>query len=392
MAAVAEQSDPTASPPAAPRPAAGALPPTLGGLETPALLLDEARLEANLARMADLCAENGRALRPHAKSHKTVEIARRQVELGAVGVTVAKLGEAEVYVEAGIEDVFVCYPLVGAGKLSRLLDLAERARVSTIADDLGAAEALGRAAVARGTTIDVLVKLDLGMHRVGVPEAAAPQLAEALARVPGLELRGVCIHEGETYGEPDPARRRALARDRVSRLVEAAEALRARGLRIDVVSAGATPSVFETVDLDGVTEMRPGNYVFFDAIGVALGVAAEDECALGVLTTVVSHSAPERAIGDAGAKALTLDRGVHGIGILEGFGSVRGRPGIEVASLSEEHGWLALGEGAAVEIGERLEVIPNHACPVVACFESLVLVRDGAPLERWRIATRGLLT
>jgi D-serine deaminase-like pyridoxal phosphate-dependent protein len=367
-------------------------PPTLAGLETPALLLDEARLEANLARMADLCAENGRALRPHAKSHKTVEIACRQVELGAVGVTVAKLGEAEVYVEAGIEDVFVCYPLVGEGKLGRLLDLAERARVATIADDLDAAAALGRAAVSRGTTIDVLVKLDLGMHRVGVPTAAAPEFAEALARIPGLRLRGVCIHEGETYGEPDPARRRELARDRVSRLVGTAEALRARGLEIDVVSAGATPSVFETIDLDGVTEVRPGNYVFFDGIGIALGVAAADECALAVLTTVVSHAAPGRAIADAGAKALTLDRGVHGIGILEGFGTVRGRPEIALASLSEEHGWLSLDTGAEVEIGERLQVIPNHACPVVACFERLVLVRDGAPVETWRIATRGLLT
>jgi D-serine deaminase-like pyridoxal phosphate-dependent protein len=364
-------------------------PPALAGLETPALLLDEARLDANLARMAELCRQNGRALRPHAKSHKTVEVAERQRALGAVGVTVAKLGEAEVYVEAGIEDVFVCYPLVGEGKLRRLLDLAERARIATIADDLGAAEALGRAAVARGLTVDVLVKLDLGMHRVGVAEAAAPAFAEALARVPGLALRGVCIHEGETYGEPDPARRRELARDRVSRLVETAEALRARGLEIEVVSAGATPSVFETVDLDGVTEMRPGNYVFFDAIGVALGVAAEDECALSVLTTVVSHSAPERAIADAGAKALTLDRGVHGIGILEGFGCVRGRPDVAISSLSEEHGWLALAPGAELAIGERLEVIPNHACPVVACFESLVLVRDGAPAERWRIATRG---
>ena len=138
--------------------------------------------------------------------------------------------------------------------------------------------------------------------------------------------------------------------------------------------------------------MRPGNYVFFDGIGIALGVAAEDECALSVLTTVASHSAPERAIVDAGAKALTLDRGVHGLGILDGFGTVRGRPDVTVASLSEEHGWLALAPGAELEIGERLELIPNHACPVVACFESLVLVRDGAPAERWRIATRGLLT
>ena len=366
--------------------------PALDAIETPALLLDADRLEANLTRMADLCRQHGRALRPHSKSHKTVEIAARQRELGAVGITVAKLGEAEVHVEAGCEDVFVCYPLVGVGKLRRLLALAERARVSTIVDDLDAAAALGRAAVAAGTEIDVLVKLDLGMHRVGVPEAEAEAFAEATARVDGLRLRGVCVHEGETYGEPDPARRRSLARERVGRLVEVAERLRRRGLEIDLVSSGATPSVFETIDLDGVTEVRPGNYVFFDAIAVALAVAPEEACALTVLTTVASHSAPERGIVDAGAKALSLDRGVHGLGILDGFGTVRGRPGLRLASLSEEHGWLELGDGAEVAIGERLDVIPNHACPVVANFESLTLVRNGEPLETWRITTRGRMT
>jgi len=364
----------------------------LAEIETPALLLDADRLEANLTRMADLCREHGRALRPHAKSHKTAEIAARQRALGAVGVTVAKLDEAQILVEAGCEDVFVCYPLVGAGKLRRLLALAERARVSTIVDDRDAAAALGRAARAAGTEIEVLVKLDLGMHRVGVPEPEAEPFAMAVAGIDGLRLRGVCIHEGETYGEPDPARRRALARERVERLVEIAERLRRAGLEVDRVSAGATPSTFETIDIDGVTEVRPGNYVFFDAIGVALGVVTEDECALTVLTTVASHAAPERAIVDAGAKALSLDRGAHGLGIVDGFGLVRGRPGVRLASLSEEHGWLELDPGAGLAIGDRLEVIPNHACPVVANFESLTLTRAGAPLETWRIATRGRMT
>jgi len=163
----------------------------LAEIETPALLLDADRLEANLTRMADLCREHGRALRPHAKSHKTAEIAARQRALGAVGVTVAKLDEAQILVEAGCEDVFVCYPLVGAGKLRRLLALAERARVSTIVDDRDAAAALGRAARAAGTEIEVLVKLDLGMHRVGVPEPEAEPFAMAVAGIDGLRLRGL---------------------------------------------------------------------------------------------------------------------------------------------------------------------------------------------------------
>jgi D-serine deaminase-like pyridoxal phosphate-dependent protein len=363
----------------------------LAEIETPAVLLDAERLEANLTRMADLCQQHGRALRPHAKSHKTVEIAVRQRDLGAVGVTVAKLGEAEVYADAGIEDVFVCYPIVGAGKLQRLIDLAARIRVSTIVDDLDAAAALAAAARSAGAEIDTLVKLDLGMHRVGVPEPEAERFAMAVARLAGIRLRGVCIHEGESYGEPDPARRRALARERVERLVEVAERLRRRGLEIDVVSCGATPAVFEVLDIDGMTEVRPGNYVFNDAIQVALGVVPEGSCSLTELTTVVSHAAARRAIVDAGAKALTLDRGVHGLQLLDGFGTIRDRPGVRIGSLSEEHGWLALDAGAAVEIGERLEVIPNHACPVVANFERLVLIQDGEPVERWDVAARGLM-
>ena len=360
-------------------------------LDTPALLIDLDRLERNLREVADLCAVHGKRLRPHIKTHKMVEIARRQVELGAVGLTVAKLGEAEVFAQAGFADLFVCYPIVGPAKLARLMALAERARVSTIVDDIDTARALAIAARAAGLTIDVLVKLDLGMHRVGVGEQDVEALATGLANLEGLTFRGVCLHEGLVYGEPDPARRRALARDQVSRLAEIGARLRAAGLPADIVSCGATPAFRDVVDIEGITEMRPGNYVFYDAMQVALGVVPADRCALSVLATVVSHAAPDRAVVDAGAKALTLDRGAHGLELLPGYGQPRGRRGITVAGLSEEHGWLALEASTAgdLAVGTRLEITPNHACTVVNCFDTATVIRDGDVVGQWAVAARG---
>lgn len=360
--------------------------------DTPALLLDVEKLERNLREMAQLCQAHGKALRPHVKSHKTVEIAARQCELGAVGLTTAKLAEAEVFADAGFGDLFVCYPLVGERKLARLIRLAGRARVSTIVDDAAAASALAAAARGAGLTIDVLIKLDLGMHRVGVSAAGADRLAHALADMDGLRLHGVCIHEGETYGEPDPARRRTLARIRVSELVEIAERLRGQGHDIEVVSSGATPAVRDVLDIDGLTEVRPGNYVFYDAMQAALGVVPLDRCALSVLGTVVSHAGEDRAILDAGAKALTLDRGVHGLQLLDGYGRVVDRDGITIAALSEEHGWLRVEPGADLRIGDQLRIVPNHACPVVNCFDSIAVIERDAPVAEWRVAARGRMS
>jgi len=365
---------------------------SLDCLQTPALLLDVGRLEHNVREMADLCHTHGKALRPHVKSHKTIEIAARQRQLGAVGLTAAKLGEAEVFADAGFDDLFICYPLVGAGKLRRLMMLAQRVRVSTIVDDVDAATELAAAARAAETTIEVLLKIDLGMHRVGVAEPQVDRLAHAVATLSGLSLRGVCIHEGETYGEPDPAQRRTLARERVGRLVEIAERLRRQGLAIDVVSSGATPAVRDVVDIDGLTELRPGNYVFYDAMQAGLGVVPEDRCALSVLATVVSRAGEGRAIIDAGAKALTLDRGVHGLELLEGYGRPRSRSDVTITALSEEHGWLLVAPGSDLRVGDRLEIVPNHACAVVDNFDGLTLVERGAPAGEWSVAARGRMT
>ena len=365
---------------------------SMDSVDTPAVLVDEARLDHNIQQMAQLCERHGKRLRPHIKTHKTLEIARRQVSHGAVGLTVAKLGEAEVYADAGFDDLLVCYPLVGPLKLARLADLAGRATISTVVDDEQTARDMSAAMTRAGTSVDVLIKLDVGMHRVGVAADAADCLAASIVDLPGLRLRGVCIHEGSVYGEADPASRRAVARDQVGRLVETAGRLRDHGFPVDVVSCGATPAVMDVIDMDGVTEVRAGNYVFYDAMQVALGVAVPEQCALSVLTTVVSRTGADRAIIDAGSKSLSLDRGAHGLGLLSGYGQIVGRDGVHLASLSEEHGWLALGADTSLAVGDRLRVLPNHACAVVSNFDFIVLVRDGDPVGAWDVAARGKFT
>lgn len=361
-------------------------------VDTPALLVDESRLDHNVAAMARLCRQHGKTLRPHIKTHKTLEIARRQRGNGAVGLTVAKLGEAEVYAAAGFDDLLVCYPVVGPLKLARLAALARSVTVSTVVDNADAARDLSKSMTDAGVNLDVLIKLDVGMHRVGVAPGEVEQLATAIAEMTGLRLRGVCIHEGSVYGEADPARRRAVGRDQVQRLVATAQRLRDLGLAIDVVSCGSTPSLADVIDIDGLTEVRPGNYVFYDAMQVALGVIEAERCALTVLTTVVSRGGADHAVIDAGAKTLSLDRGAHGLGLLPDYGRIIGRDDVRLASLSEEHGWLRLGEQASLSVGERLRVLPNHACAVVSNFDTMTVVRDGEPVGEWDIAARGQVT
>ncbi len=365
---------------------------SLDDIDTPAVLVDEARLEENLRQVAELAARHGKRLRPHIKTHKTVEIARRQRELGAAGLTVAKLSEAEVYAEAGFDDLLVCYPLIGRLKLARLAALARRVTVSTVVDDLDAAGELSAAMASAGIRVDVLLKLDVGMHRVGVTDSEVDRLAQAVSELDGLRLRGVCIHEGSVYGCADPASRRAVGREQVQRLVRTAARLRDQGLPIDVVSCGSTPSFRDVVDLDGVTEVRPGNYVFYDATQVALGVVAPEQCALSVLSTVVSRSAPHRAVLDAGAKTLSLDRGAHGLSLLDGYGMITGRADVRLESLSEEHGWLRLTADSPLRIGDRLRILPNHSCAVVSNVDRLTVVRDGEPVAQWDVAARGRVT
>jgi D-serine deaminase-like pyridoxal phosphate-dependent protein len=365
-------------------------------LDTPALVVDLDTLEANVASMAADLGARGVALRPHAKTHKSLEVARCQRAAGARGLTVATLGEAEVFVEGGFDDIFVAYPVAATGpKAPRLRALAERAHLRVGVDSVDGAALVGRAAGLR-SGLEVLIELDAGHHRSGVTPAHAPAIAEAAADA-GLRVVGVFTHPGHVYAEPGAAARAAA--DEEDALAEGARALAHAGVEVQVRSGGSTPTARHAAAApDGgdtgdapVVEQRPGSYVFNDRVQVALGSCAPGDVALVVATTVVSLAQPGHVVVDAGSKALSPER----VGFLAGFGEVPGwdAPGggpVVVQRLSEHHG-IVEAPARRPAVGDVVAVVPNHVCPVVDHFDRYVVVRHGRVVDRWPVDARGRL-
>jgi D-serine deaminase-like pyridoxal phosphate-dependent protein len=360
--------------------------------DTPELVVDLDVVRANVTRAAALAREAGVAVRPHVKTHKLPEIARLQVEEGAVGIQVAKLGEAEVMAAAGIDDILVGYPIVGKAKLERLVEVAGRATISTTVDSEEVAVGVARAAAERGLTIPVLLELDTGMHRLGVvPGSPAVELARRLAALEGIALAGVFAHEGHVYTQGrDMADKERLTLESCALAVETAEAIRALGLPAPVVSVGSAGTFRFAIRCPGVTEVRPGTYVFNDRSQLAQGAARPGDLALFVVATVVSRPAPDRVVVDAGSKVLTSDRMLVPDAPLS-FGAVFGHDDWDVVRLSEEHGVLTVPRGAGVRVGDRLAIVPNHVCPAVNLASHVTVVEGGELAGRWPVAARGMV-
>ncbi|MEO8289298.1 MAG: alanine racemase [Chloroflexota bacterium] len=360
-------------------------------LDTPALRIDLDKMERNLQEMAEAAAARGVRLRPHIKSHKSVQIGRRQMELGAIGLTTAKLSEAEVLAANGLRDLFVCYPIIGELKLRRLRDLARETNLMTLVESEEGARGLSAAMQNGARPLDVVLDVDVGFHRVGVDAEHALKLAALVVSLPGLRLRGVSTHEGSVYAAGSDEERAAIAHEQIGRMVAIANDLRSQGHDIEIVSSGSTPGAKASLEVPGITEIRPGNYVFYDVMQAGFGVVDLDRCALSIVAQVISHQAADRAVIDAGSKAFSADKGAHGTDSASGHGVVRGRPGINVERLSEEHGWLQLAPGETVAIGERLDIIPNHACVVTNLFNEVAVTRGDKVVDRWKVAARGCM-
>ena len=353
-------------------------------LDTPCLTLELSRLEDNIKRMARLASAAGVDLRPHAKTHKLVEVAERQLAAGSDGLTVAKLGEAEVFAERGISNLLIAYPLWGEQKWRRLCALAEEAEVRVAADSIQVCEGISVAASSRGLSIAVRIEVDTGYGRCGVQDARQSHaLAAAIARLPGLRLVGVMSFAGQTYGAPELVR--DAARSDAERLVEVASALRESGFEIPEISVGSTPSAAHLAELEGITEFRPGTYVFSDRDQVALGWGTLDDCALRLIATVVSRPTRGRAVIDAGTKSLSSDRAAHA----DGWGTIVGHPSWALSWLNEEHGVIELPPGDDPSIGKIVEIIPNHACGMLNMHDWVAVVRDGEVHDWWPVAARG---
>lgn len=386
--------------------------PSIDDLSTPCLLVDAGRLQRNIAQMQATADANEVALRPHTKTHKSVAIARRQMAAGAAGITVAKAGEAEVFAEAGFDDIRIAYTVVGRDKHERLAALMDDGvRISFCVDTVAGAEAAAAVYAARGRTANVLMEVDVGYGRCGVPwdSEEVVALARHITEQPALRLVGLLTHAGQGYagpsdGEtPQEALRRTSNAERDRMLAVAARLHEAEipGATPGAlaISIGSTPTIsaFENRTQDGfaITEIRPGNYVFYDAIQVGLGAAALDQCALTVLTTVISKrrddAGAERLYLDAGKKVVTTDTGYGTTGygtLLYNAVAMRPHPHATITRLSEEHGWVRVPGGATLGVGDRVRFVPNHACVTVNTQDELYLVDEDEVIETLAVDAR----
>ncbi|WEO77149.1 alanine racemase [Cryobacterium sp. SO2] len=360
-------------------------PDRLADLPTPSLVLDETRLDRNIATMAAFAAERGLALRPHVKTHKSVEIARRQVAAGAAGITVATISEAEIFAAAGFTDIFIAYPLwLDADKTARLRRLLEAHQHGADplligVDSIEGAERAAQAAAGLLHRLAVLVEVDSGHHRSGVEADQAGTVAAAAVSV-GLDVAGVFTFPGHSYS---PEGRRSAAGDEGRELASAVAALAAAGVTARIVSGGSTPSA-EFADAGVLTELRPGVYVFRDAQQWELGMSGPDDIALTVHATVVSQRR-DHLITDAGSKVLGVDRGSFSTG----FGRLLDHPDARITALSEHHATITQVDLPA---GSRITVVPNHVCIAVNLADEYTVVRDGAVIGRWPVDARGANT
>ncbi|MGB9752507.1 D-TA family PLP-dependent enzyme [Roseiflexus castenholzii] len=341
-------------------------------LDTPAVVIDLDRLEANIARFQAYLDRHGIANRPHIKTHKIPQIAQMQIAAGAVGITCQKLGEAEVMADAGITDIFLPYNILGAAKLERLVTLARRVQVSVTADSPDVVTGLGAAMSGAGLELPVLVECDTGMGRCGVQNPAeAAELAFQIARTPGLRFGGLMTYPSSPAIGPF--------------MREAVRLLRERGLPVERVSGGGTAGMWHAHEHPEVTEYRAGMYVYGDRYTLRAGALRLEECAMSVLTTVVSRPTPDRGVIDGGSKTFSSDL----LG-LEGYGLILEYPEARIVNLSEEHGVVDFSQCAQKPaIGERVRVLPNHCCVVSNLFDELIGARRGEVETIWRVAARG---
>lgn len=339
-------------------------------IDTPALVVDLDVMEANLRTYQAYFDAHGIGLRPHIKTHKIPALAQRQIAAGAIGITCAKLGEAEVMADAGLDDILLYFNILGPSKLERLGRLAQRCALTTTADNLTVAEALAECGARYGTPIRTLAELGSFNQRTGAPTVSQlVALAQFIDRSPHLRLMGIATYPSGP--------------DNRARLQAAGDAFQASGLCLDVVSGGGTPYAFEAHREPRLSEYRIGTYLFQDKIGIDKGYGRVASCALQVATTVVSRPAPERAIVDGGTKTFSSDGGLP-------IGQVVNYPEAVLYNANEEHGYLDVARcPEPPAVGARVWVIPNHACGAMNMHDRAYGVRQGWVQETWDIAARG---
>lgn len=362
-------------------------------LDTPALIIDREIMMDNLRFMQDYADRHGVALRPHTKTHKMPKLALIQRDLGAKGVTVAKVGEAEVMAAAGLTDIFIANEIVGDQKLARIRTLAETIDISFGLDSIPQAEMIEQAFEGAGKPAQVLIEIEVGEERSGIiGEHDYLELLEYLKTCKNIHLKGIFSHDGNSYGAADIPSCKEIHLTAQRRTLRFAELAEQAGMKLETVSIGSTPSMMHDFPiLDGVTEIRPGTYIFMDA-SQANAYGSLDRNAATILTTVISRPTPERVITDVGAKGITAQTRSKGFCATKGLGLIKGWDDVTIFDVYDEHAIIYHKEFRdAVRVGDKVEIIPNHICPVVNLHEKAYLASEGEVVDVIPVECRGKL-
>lgn len=353
--------------------------------DTPFVALDLDVLERNIEKIGQLAKDANVKLRPHIKTHKSPEVAKKQIAAGAAGITAATLGEAEVMDAAGIQDILIAYPLVGKKKLERFSELFKRNSLIVSLDDIVVAEGLNEVGRGHQKKVPIYVDVDAGLRRMGrSPEESVPSIME-ISKLPFIEIKGLMSHTGHAGRQQTSEGMKRVAIEEATILHDVQQKCERLGLKIPEISVGATSTARFIKEIPYATEMRPGMYVYNDWGTVLNGAAQEADCAATVIATVVARPSKDRLIIDAGSKTLSSDPSRKG----KGFGRVKGHDELTIQVLSEEHGAVEIEGETDLKIGDVIEVIPNHICPVINLADELFAFREGEFVKAMPVSARG---
>ncbi|MDF2499830.1 MAG: alanine racemase [Anaerosporomusa subterranea] len=360
------------------------------GIESPALLIDNDIMQNNLRFMQAKADQYQVNLRPHIKTHRMPELAQLQTQLGAFGITVAKVGEAEVMAEHGLKNIFIANEIVGKSKLERIKALHQKINIRIGVDNEYQIDQIEEVFQSEESGLEVLIELEVGENRSGViTDEQLINLVNYIKSKQKVLLKGIFSHEGHCYKAKDIEDCLKLAIESQERTIRAANIILSLGVAIDTVSIGSTPSLMNAAISDGITEIRPGTYIFMD---VGQGTAQQDfsKCAATILTTVISKPTEERVVLDAGAKSLTSQNRSGGICATYGYGLVKNSTNVRLSGVFDEHGLIIDKEfGNRVNVGDKVEVIPNHICPACNLYDKAYLVSSGEIIKEMPVLCRG---
>ncbi|HWR43393.1 MAG TPA: alanine racemase [Sporomusa sp.] len=351
--------------------------------------MDLDKLELNIREMAELCKTNGKKLCPMVKTHKSTGIAALQAAHGSDSFLVGTLDEAERLQQQDYQELVLAYPVAAAENIARVINLAKRAHVILSFDGVEAAAQFEAMLLQEQITMEYLIIIDCGLHRFGVQPDSVLTLAQELSKFSRLKFKGIATHPGHVYGKNTSADVVAVAKEEIAALEKAADLLSNEGFAVEIVATGSTPTGPFAACSKTVTTLRPGNYTFYDAIQVALGVVPPERCSLTVLATVIANPGKNLFIIDAGSKCLGLDKGAHSVSLVNGYGIVKDHPELMVESLSEEVGKIRANGNTGLKVGDKIEIIPNHACAAANMTSFLTGHRNGIVEKTIAVDARG---